>query len=189
MLPIGSLFKVYTEYKLYYKEIMVKLKKIEAIKKLKQTKMIKLSPENLRDVLYSEPGVYAIYNGPDAKQRPLYVGSTKELDRRFGQLVETVYFFHTFTERLFWREAEQMSGRKYTNKELYDQFWFGNKKDREEIIMKIERLFNKLWFKYVELLDWEKDEYEELEKEVQKDLKPLNPHLRDSKITLDDLLR
>jgi len=160
------------------------LKEIEKkIKELKQAKLIKLTPANLRD-LDNEPGVYVIYNNPDPTQRPLYVGSTNDLCSRFGQMVGTINFDHTFTFRLVWREAERAVGRQYTTDELLCQFWFDNRNDREKIVMKIEKLLNTLWFKYVELEGWKKEEYEELEKKVQRELKPLNPHLRDSYIPL-----
>ena len=163
------------------------MKEIEKkIEELKQAKLIKLTPENLRD-LDNGPGAYVIYNNPDPKQRPLYVGSTSDLGMRFGQIVGTINFDHTFTFRLVWREAERVVGRQYTKKELLTQFWFDNRNDREKIVMKIEKLLNKLWFKYVELEGWKKEDYEELEKKVQRELKPLNPHLRDSCIPLDDL--
>lgn len=131
-----------------------------------------------------------IYNGPNSKQNPLYVGSTKDLGMRFGQLVGTINFDHTFTFGLFQNEIERIFGKKYTVKELLSQWFDIPQMNREEVVRKIEKLFfNKLWFKYVYLEGWKKAEYLKLEKEAQNELKPLNPQRNNSEITLDNLLR
>jgi hypothetical protein len=156
----------------------------EKLEELKKAELRKLTPENLRDCVDEESGVYVIYKDSDSKQRPLYVGGTKSLNLRLSQLLGTIHFDHTFTWGLFLREMERMS--QY-DENRYLQFWDGDKKSREEIVRKIERLLDKLWFKHVEL--GEHAEYRELEAETQYELKPLNPHLKKSEIPLDDLLR
>ena len=160
----------------------------EKLEELKKAELIKLTQKNLRGSLSDEPGVYVIYGGQDPKL-PLYVGTTGDLALRVGQIVNTVHFDHTFTWRLFWREAERMSGRNYNHDMLYE-FWDSDAEGREKVVEKIEKLlYEQLWFKCVELSGWTKDEREKLEKIVQDELKPLKPHLKKSEIPLDDLLR
>jgi len=166
-------------------KINLKLRNI--IEELKRRSLIKLSPSNIRDLPY-KPGIYVLYLCEDVN-KPLYVGSSTNLYRRLAQLRDTIRFEHIFTWNIFWKEVERIEGRNFKEEDL-DVFWIKEKSKREEIIVKIENLLDKICFKYIEFEGLPEKELRELERKVIDKLKPINPHYRNKKrMTLDNLLR
>ena len=129
------------------------------------------------------PAVYGLYIKSYPRLTLLYIGSTKNMWKRFINLIG---FDHTFTYRLYLRLLERELRRDVSEEEA-DNLWYDDKKTRLKIVQKINRLFKHVCIK-IEYVESE-EEARKYEKLLINTYKPLNPHYKRNWKILENLLR